>query len=260
MFQDRLALENCGSANCKSVNNYFLIGATCVRGENDVFAISPFDGVMGLGFPELGVHGTSPFVAELARQGLLESSKQFFSFYLKGEEGNSGSRFSVGQLDSGSYVGDLVYHDVIPGSKHWSIRLNSISVGGKDIPLLCGAQSCPAVPDTGTSLITAPADVIDRLTEHIGNIKQDCSNIDRLPNIVFKIDQTNYELSPHDYVFKEVGDDGSVSCFEGYYGMNMPPSLGPNSNRMFILGDSFLRRYFSVYDLNRRAVGLAKAA
>jgi saccharopepsin len=38
-------------------------------------------------------------------------------------------------------------------------------------------------------------------------------------------------------------------------GMDFPEPVGP----LAILGDSFLRRWYSVYDLGNGAVGLAKA-
>lgn len=37
--------------------------------------------------------------------------------------------------------------------------------------------------------------------------------------------------------------------------MDFPEPVGP----LAILGDAFLRRYYSVYDLGNHAVGLAKA-
>jgi hypothetical protein len=260
LFKDAVSLENnCNGNGCKAVKDFHMIGATCVKAPEDIFDISPFDGVMGLGFPELGVQGTKPLMNALQDEGVLTSSQMLFSFYLKNVEGNSGSRFSIGSIDKSHYNGDITYHDVIPGSKHWSLRLTGLSVGGVDIPLNCPGGACPVVPDTGTSLLTGPSDVVDALSDKIGRVKGDCSNADSLPTIVFRIDNHPYSLSARDYVFRE-NDKGTDSCFEGFYGMDMPDNLGPNSNRIFILGDSFLRRYFSVFDPQNRRVGFAAAS
>jgi saccharopepsin len=55
-------------------------------------------------------------------------------------------------------------------------------------------------------------------------------------------------LSPTDYTL----DIGGI-CLSGIAGVDLPPSLGS----IIILGDVFLRRYFSVFDFEKSAVGLA---
>lgn len=45
-----------------------------------VFIFAHFDGILGLGFPDLAVEGVQPPLDALVAQGLLE--KPVFSFYL----------------------------------------------------------------------------------------------------------------------------------------------------------------------------------
>jgi hypothetical protein len=255
MFVDRLAIEECssGSPSCKAANKFHIIGATCVEGEMDIFADSPFDGVMGLGLSSLAVQGTRPLIDILKANGQVNHRK--FSFYLKDDVGMSGSRFFVGDVPSiDSYTHPLKYHGVIHGSKHWAIPMTSIKVGNRDIEFGCGSIGCPVVPDTGTSLITGPTKAIQLIADRVGTINEDCSNIGSLPDIEFVLGGQVYPLSASDYVYRE----GS-KCYQGFYGMDMPSGMGPNSDHMFILGDSFLRRYFTEFDIDNNRVGLGKA-
>eukprot|EP00299_Pterocystis_sp_00344_P013683 c6729_g1_i1.p1 GENE.c6729_g1_i1~~c6729_g1_i1.p1 ORF type:complete len:412 (-),score=73.37 c6729_g1_i1:113-1348(-) len=254
MFSDRLSIEECsGNEKCKAVNNFLMIGVSCVESGDpkwDIFADSPFDGVMGLGLSALSAQGTRPLIDILKANGMVNSRK--FSFYLK--EDATGSRFFVGEVeDLNRYIQQpLQYHPVMLGSKHWSIAMSGLKVGDHDLDVNCGSIGCPVVPDTGTSLITGPTKWINQLSARIGVIASDCSNLHSLPNIYFVIGTEQYRMRPEDYVYREEN-----SCVKGYYGMDMPSGMGPNSENMFILGDSFLRRHYAEFDVDNNRIGLA---
>jgi saccharopepsin len=72
-----------------------------------------------------------------------------------------------------------------------------------------------------------------------------------LPDLTFTLAGTNFTIGPMDYILEAGG-----SCLSAFTGMDIPAPAGP----LVILGDSFLRRYYSIYDLGKNSIGLAKAA
>merc|ERR1740121_1532832 len=110
-------------------------------------------------------------------------------------------------------------------------------------------SGCQAAVDTGTSQLAGPTDVINDLTQRL-NVKTDCSNFDNLPDLGFVMSGNVMNLKPTDYV-----DKGSDGCQVSLMPLDVPPPNGP----LFVLGDPFLRKYYTAYDRTRNAVGFAAA-
>jgi saccharopepsin len=78
----------------------------------------------------------------------------------------------------------------------------------------------------------------------------DCDKRAQLPDLTFTLTGHNFTITAYDYVVEVQG-----SCISAFIGMDFPERIGP----LAILGDAFLRRWYSVYDLGNDSVGLAKA-
>ena len=78
----------------------------------------------------------------------------------------------------------------------------------------------------------------------------DCNTVPSLPDLSFTFAGKDYVLKGEDYVLNAGG-----SCISAFTGMDIPAPIGP----LWIIGDAFLRKYVSIYDLGRNAVGLASA-
>jgi saccharopepsin len=83
-----------------------------------------------------------------------------------------------------------------------------------------------------------------------GQYTVDCDKRDSLPDMAFTLSGYNFSITAYDYVLEIQG-----SCISAFMGMDFPEPTGP----LAILGDAFLRKWYSVYDLGSNSVGLAKA-
>lgn len=83
-----------------------------------------------------------------------------------------------------------------------------------------------------------------------GQYTVDCSKRGSLPDLTFTLTGHNFTITSNDYILEIQG-----SCISSFMGMDFPEPIGP----LAILGDAFLRKWYSVYDLGSGSVGLAKS-
>ncbi|KAF7544643.1 hypothetical protein G7Z17_g9787 [Cylindrodendrum hubeiense] len=212
------------------------------------FAFGRFDGILGLGYDTISVNHMVPPFYQMVNQGLLDDP--VFAFYLGDQEGESEATF--GGVDSSRFEGEIEY---IPLRRkaYWEVDLESIAFGDE----VAEQENTGAILDTGTSLNVLPSSLADLLNKEMGAKKGyngqytvECDKRQTLPDVVFNLAGTNYSLPATDYILEVSG-----SCISTFQGMDFPEPTGP----LVILGDAFLRRYYSVYDLGKNAVGLARA-
>ncbi|GAB1211710.1 Vacuolar protease A [Aspergillus terreus] len=215
------------------------------------FAFGRFDGILGLGFDTISVNRIEPPFYKMANQGLLD--EPVFAFYLgdANKEGDE-SVATFGGVDKSHYTGELIK---IPLRRkaYWEVDLDAITLGDETADL----ENTGVILDTGTSLIALPSNLAEMINAQIGAKKGftgqysvDCEKRSSLPDITFALSGHNFTIGPYDYTLEVQG-----SCISAFMGMDFPEPVGP----LAILGDAFLRKWYSVYDLGNGAVGLAKA-
>lgn len=217
------------------------------------FAFGRFDGILGLGFDTIAVNNVVPPFYNMINQKLID--EPVFAFYLSdtnagGEEDDSEAIF--GGINKDHYEGKIT---TIPLRRkaYWEVDLDSVAYGN-DVADLEGTG---VILDTGTSLIALPSQLAEMLNAEIGAKKGfngqytvDCAKRDSMKDVTFALSGYNFTITPYDYVLEVSG-----SCISSFFGMDFPEPVGP----LAILGDSFLRRWYSIYDLGAGTVGLAKA-
>ncbi|CAG9321483.1 unnamed protein product [Blepharisma stoltei] len=229
-----------------SIPNVLFAEITNLQGIS--FVAGKFDGILGLAWPSIAVNNIPPTFQYLWQTGLIAANQ--FSVYLSKVAGAAGSVLILGGSQPG--LGKTAFNYVpLCNQTYWMINLDSCSIAGTKIPF-SGLQG---IVDTGTSLIVARNEIIDYWRLKIGDIKSDCSNINSLPTISFTINGINYPLTPQQYVL-QITSQNQTECIGGFEGIDFPSYLSHD----FILGDVFIRAYYTLFDIAGARVGFATAA
>ncbi|XP_067247264.1 nothepsin [Chanodichthys erythropterus] len=223
------------------------------------FVLAQFDGVLGLGFPQLAEEQGSPVFDSMVAQGMLD--EPVFSFYLKNNGSEFGGELLFGGVDETRFVSPIIWVPVTQKG-YWQIRLDAVKVQGALSFCYHSPQGCQAIVDTGTSLIGGPARDVLLLQQFIGATPTvvgeyllDCVRISSLPVVSFLINNVEFSLTGEQYVRREMLNNKEI-CFSGFQSIDIPSPAGP----VWILGDVFLSQFYSIYDRGHNRVGLAHLA
>jgi len=219
----------------------------------DVFGDAPFDGILGMGPAKAAVDKVPMPMDQLVAQGKIEHN--IFAFYLA-SSGRPGSTLTLGGTDSRFYTGDFKYTKLAKAASvlpYWMISASDIKIGSKSSDACGWLLGCEMVVDTGTSLLAGPPEAMDKLIAQVGNVSSDCSNQASLPTLTFSFGGNDFSLEPEFYVLR-VKDPATNKdqCQIGLQGINAGAPI-------WILGDPFLRKYYTVWDAEQQRVGFAIA-
>lgn len=212
------------------------------------FAFGRFDGILGLGFDTISVNKIVPPFYSMINQGLLD--EPVFAFYLGDTNNGEESEATFGGINPSHFSGKIT-EIPLRRKAYWEVDLDSITFGDSTAEL----DNTGVILDTGTSLIALPSTLAELLNKEIGAKKGyngqytiECDKRDSLPDLSFRLSGHDFAITPYDYILEVQG-----SCISSFMGMDFPEPVGP----LAILGDAFLRKWYSVYDLGKGTVGLA---
>lgn len=149
------------------------------------FIAAKFDGIMGLGYPEISVDGVTPVMQNAQAQGLLAAPE--FAFYLNRDASStSGGELTLGGTNPAHYTGDFTKLNVTKKG-YWEFAMDDVMIGGASQGYCPGG--CKAIADSGTSLLAAPAAIAKEINTKIGAagvIQEECQELinEYLPGII----------------------------------------------------------------------------
>jgi saccharopepsin len=234
-----------------------------------VFVSARFDGIFGCGYSTISVNGARTPIENMIDKKLIKES--LFAVYLSKSNLSEDAKgeISLGTINHDKYEGNIHWIPVYRRG-YWEVKVDGVRFGETDLmeeeefDKAPGKETTAAI-DTGTSLIALPKRRAEQINKTLGakqpfwgilsflfgiNIYTlDCARIPSLPNLSFIFAGKSFELTADEYI-RRMGP----LCITSF----MPLDL-PSGKDIFIIGDTFLSKYYSIYDFGNNRVGLATA-
>jgi len=213
-----------------------------------------FDGVLGLGLPALSQFNATPVLLSLFEQ--QAELERIFGFWIAETlEDEPSGVISIGELNRTLFDGELCWTPIDKKHLYWETRLKNMRYGGERLTRTIFSQS--AVIDTGTSLNVGPPRYVNRLARRIGAesigsglfVITDHSD---LKDISFQLGDCKFILTPDLYKLKV-----NQTTFFGFQASQF--RRGVAGRHSWILGDVFLRAYYTAYSYTNYSIGFAHA-
>ncbi|XP_069732323.1 pepsin B-like isoform X1 [Phaenicophaeus curvirostris] len=218
------------------------------------FYYADFDGILGMGYPGLAAGGTPTALQGMLQQNQL--TQPIFSFYFSRQPTyNYGGELILGGVDSQLYQGEISWAPVTQ-QLYWQVAIDEFAIG-ESATGWC-SEGCQAIVDTGTFLLTVPQGYMGSFVQALGaqqtsyGYAVDCSQIQNMPTITFVINGAQLPLPPSAYVMNQNG-----YCTLGIEETYLQSQTG---QPLWILGDVFLKEYYTVFDMGNNRVGFALSA
>lgn len=251
-------------------------------------------GIMGLGFgSNVAAERQYPTIVDnLVSQGLIDSPA--FSLYLNDLESDEGSVL-FGGVDADKFVGELALLDLVPDVQAFNDDITSFNVriSGFDVVDPDGERIVDlhdldsyAILDSGSTISLLPDRQVRALWEEFGVVSMenliapliDCkygggsgSGSDDYI-FEFRFGSKTIQVPMHEMVvdaFYDIqddimADDELAEYFGGWegvcmFGVGSTADFGFFTDKFTLLGDTFLRSAYVVYDLANEQVGIAQA-
>ncbi|VCX43214.1 unnamed protein product [Gulo gulo] len=219
------------------------------------FMLAKFDGVLGMGFPAQAVGGVTPVFDHILSQGVLK--EDVFSVYYSRDSHLLGGELVLGGSDPQYYQGNFHYVSVSQTGS-WQIKMKGVSV--RSATVVC-EEGCMVVVDTGASYISGPTSSLRLLMDTLGakelstnEYVVNCNQVPTLPDISFHLGGRAYTLTSSDYVLQDSYGNDDL-CTLALHGLDVPPPTGP----VWVLGASFIRKFYTEFDRHNNRIGFALA-
>jgi hypothetical protein len=224
----------------------------------EVFKEAKFDGIFGLAYISISEDDVDPPFYVFEQEGLL--SQDLFTFYLQSDDQDDGELL-IGAIDNTHYTGQLWSTPIIHET-YYMIAMKGATMNGKSITTVT-----KAIVDSGTSTLVGPTSDVAAVAKTVGatevapgtgEYEVDCSVT--LPDLYFTLgsgSQTSqFKVTGETWKIKVCQLDVFCTCLMGMIGMDISPVDG---GPFWILGDVFMRDWFTVFDIGNYSLAFAAA-
>ncbi|KAJ3002105.1 Vacuolar protease A, partial [Thoreauomyces humboldtii] len=233
-------------------------------------------GLLGLAFPEIQTANFTTPVQQMAIDGVIP--RNMYALYMGDERNSTDGEITLGGYNQDRFVqGDLAWNPTFPGTERnvtgwrwFTINVDGYSLGTdvhNTTRTVDGVKGdSEYVLDSGTSFLSLPTALVSHLVAATnatltstslvnGGYAVDCSHRTSAPDLSFTVGGKDYTFESHEWIGYDPRqvEVGGTDCFlEVYDG-------GDGSVYPYILGGTFMRKFYSIYDFDGLRTGLARA-
>ncbi|CAG8734717.1 17862_t:CDS:1, partial [Racocetra persica] len=224
-----------------------------VTNVSDFDAAFEYDGILGLGFDNLNTmdNAAPTLISTLIKQNKMEP---IFSFHFShASDFDDKGIFILGGIDKSKCNGEITFNPLISTNGFWTIKQDNTLVNGNPV------FSSPniAIIDTGTTIIIAPPNDTAAIHKQIpGAVFDSQNNMYTIPCntttiLSLRFGGVDYPIPSRDLIFLPVTGTDCLSAI-------MPLDVVPNVD-VWVVGDTFLKNVYSVFDVKTKQVGFARS-
>lgn len=221
------------------------------------FLAFPHDGIVGMGLHGLSINPLFSFLEQFfAQSDGREVASQFGLFY-----GERGGELSLGGYDATRVRASEPLQWVpvaVPEDGYWQVRIIDLRIGNQTFGR-CKEGLCFGIVDTSASSMGVPSSMLSAVKETLAQGATSSSpgvaGLCAGPSMVFTLQGgVQLTLDPATYMA------GYPECFPQVSALELPEHFGAGDTHLFVLGEPFLRRFYSVFDWAEQRIGFGMAA
>ncbi|CAG9320683.1 PGA_2 [Blepharisma stoltei] len=214
------------------------------------------DGILGLGFTTSNDENPSILSILYAQNDI---SHKIFSIYLNDcnspsdlpDYGPSVLMIDGHDINKYSAESNFTYIKAANSNGSWQMDFDSASFDG-----VIYTSGSAAIITPGTSFILGPTDIINDILKRLHNNYNcfgfndkdlSCNCNSNYPDFILQISGVKFTVKPTAYLMKS-----GLFCVPTF-----DYSAIPNISNAWVLGDPFLRRFYSLYDMDNMKIGFA---
>ncbi|KAI9366817.1 aspartic peptidase domain-containing protein [Zopfochytrium polystomum] len=222
------------------------------------------DGILGLSFPidSTKTHYNQPVITSMINSGVVTNPQ--FGYYVA--PGDQSATMTFGGYNDQLFSDPTATPIWLPvatsianvtASGAWAVSASSFKVGNGS-PVTFTASTI-AIMDTGTSLALLPQAAYNALSAYPGSspvpvssgvvlYQVSCTPPSNAPALSFFFGSVNLTITADEYVVNLGQSNGQSVCILGFQ---------PTKADALLLGNTFLKRFYTVFDYGKKQVGFA---
>lgn len=210
--------------------------------QSELISNSDFDGILGLSIGIQGLDYKSNILNTLYDNNLIKNKA--YSLYISDNK-NDSSILTIGGYNK-KYFDKMMYFKLY-SDEYWEIEISKVMIGDLVLPI-CNLNICTVLLDSGTKKLGLKKDNFDKVMSFTkSKIANSTCFLQNIRIFLKDIEDKEIELTLEPEYFSKNCEIEILSL----------EALEYNDRDIFLLGNQFMKKYYSLFDKDKNIIGLA---